>query len=52
MSFHILYANESHDIIDHKNKTSRTSMERSGNASHDDVDECVANLGKTLRRSA
>ena len=33
--FHILYANESCEIINHKNKTSGTSMERFRNASHD-----------------
>ena len=33
--FYIFYANESREIRNHKNKTSRASMERFGNASHD-----------------
>ena len=35
--FHILYANESREIRNHKNKTLGISMERFGNASHDDI---------------
>ena len=64
--FPILYANESREIRNH-NKTSGTSMERFGNASHDDILEPMVksksknttkatatwmNVGETQRRSA
>ena len=35
------YANESHEIRNYKNKTSGTSMERFGNASHDDIQKLM-----------
>ena len=38
--FHILYANESREIKNYENKTG-TSMQRFGNASHDDIQKLM-----------
>ena len=39
--FHILYANESREIRNHKNKISGTSMESFGNVSQDDIQKIM-----------
>ena len=40
----ILYANESHEIRNHKKKTSGTSREHFGSPSHDDIQKFVNKL--------